>query len=526
MRKFLERPPLQQKSKVAIARGEDYGEAEKAVRRVVDLLGGIGKICKRGDKVMIKPNMIYASKPEDAETTHPAVVKAMVALCKEAGASVKLGEQTGWHCDPELSFTVTGLKDAALTAGADEVVNWDTDEYVTVNVPNPRSFARVMLPKSLMDADVIIHIPKMKTNAVQVATLGIKGWIGALHNSMRTFIHKNALDNGFSTTDVVKALGSKLKLTLIDGIEGMEGSGPHAGLVCHPKVIIASQDVVACNAVTCKVMGFHPLEIPATQVAMKDGVGTADLDEIEVVGERIEDVIYPFKRAVNQYVSHYLNVREFVGGACQGCFWTFPSLPPHVDPKKKYALVAGARALIGDDLSSYDEVHLIGICACAPSHQLPGFKERVARAKKIVTHPYCPGYNTAVHHHEKTEAKGDVFEVPDLLLGDMCALWAVPDVTNQDKMEDALARKENRQSLEDVRRTAEQYYGPELLESSQPALWPMTPLKEMAKWQDVVEGPEPPPTKITFVQDKDGDGLRTATRALNGRTSSSEEMPD
>jgi uncharacterized protein (DUF362 family) len=85
---------------------------------------------------MIKPNMIYASKPEDAETTHPAVVRAMVKLCREAGApSVKLGEQTGWHCDPELSFTVTGLKDAALAAGADAVVNWDTDEHVTVPVP-------------------------------------------------------------------------------------------------------------------------------------------------------------------------------------------------------------------------------------------------------------------------------------------------------------------------------------------------------------------------------------------------------
>ncbi len=211
-----------------------------------------------------------------------------------------------------------------MAAGAEEVVNWDTDEYVTVNVPNPRSYARVMLPKSLMDADVIIHIPKMKTNAVQVATLGIKGWIGALHNSMRTFIHKNALDNGFSTTDVVKALGSKLKLTLIDGIEGMEGSGPHAGLVCHPKVIVASQDVVAFNAVTCAVMGFHPLEIPATQVAAKDGLGTADMDEIEVLGERIEDVVYPFKRAVNQYVNHYQNVKEFVGGACQGCYWMLP----------------------------------------------------------------------------------------------------------------------------------------------------------------------------------------------------------
>ncbi len=86
MRKFLERPPLKEKSKVSIVRAEDYTQAEKAVRQAVDLLGGIGKICKRGDKVMIKPNMIYATKPEEAETTHPAIVTAMVKLCKEAGS--------------------------------------------------------------------------------------------------------------------------------------------------------------------------------------------------------------------------------------------------------------------------------------------------------------------------------------------------------------------------------------------------------------------------------------------------------
>lgn len=502
MRKFLEREPLKEKSKVSIVRAEDYTQAARAVRQAVDLLGGIEKICSRGDVVMIKPNMIYASRPEEAETTHPAVVEAMVALCKEAGATVKVGEQTGWHCDPELSFTVTGIKDAALIGGADEVVNWDTDEYVDVKVPNARSFARVKLPKSLVEADVIISLPKMKTNAVQLATLGIKAWIGALHNSMRTFIHKNSLDMGWACTDIVKALGKRLKLTLIDGIVGMEGSGPHAGLICHPKVIIASQDVVAFNAVTCEVMGFHPLEIPATQVAMKDGLGTADLDEIDVVGERIEDVVYPFKRPVNQYVSRYPNVREFVGGACQGCFWVFPSLPPHVDPQKKYALIAGARALIGEDLSDYDEAHLIGICACAPSHQLPGYKGRVMQAKKVITHPLCPGYSTAVHHHEKPEVKGDVFETPDLLLGDMCALWEVPDVTNPEKMEAALQRKENGQSPADLRRSLESYYGPELLKTSKPALWPATPLKVMAKWQDREEGREAPPARITFLEDK------------------------
>ncbi len=127
----------------------------------------------------------------------------------------------------------------------------------------------------------------------------------------------------------------------------------------------------------------------------------------------------------------------------------------------------------------------------------------MARAKKIVTHPFCPGYNTAVHHHEKAEAKGDVFETPDLLLGDMAVLWTVPDVTNSKKMEAALLRKENRQSSADLHRVMEEYYGSELLRASQPSLWPMTPLKETAKWQDPVDR-ELSPTPIRFLQAKNG----------------------
>ncbi len=143
MRRLIERPLLTEKSQVALAKAEDYSKAFEAVKNVVDLLGGAKKFCGPGDVVMIKPNLIYATKSEEAETTNPAVVEAVVKLFKETGATVKVGEQTGWHCDPELAYDVTGIKDAAFRGGADEVCNWDTEEYVDVKVPNPRHFGIV-----------------------------------------------------------------------------------------------------------------------------------------------------------------------------------------------------------------------------------------------------------------------------------------------------------------------------------------------------------------------------------------------
>ena len=123
---------------------------------------------------------------------------------------------------------------------------------------------------------------------MQVVTLGIKSWIGALHNSQRTFIHKNQLDNGWATVDVVKALGPGLKLNILDGIEGMEGSGTDAGLVTRPGIVLASPDVVAFGAVTCAIMGFHPLEVPAHQAAIKDGVVWLICQNQTVLGKTIK----------------------------------------------------------------------------------------------------------------------------------------------------------------------------------------------------------------------------------------------
>ena len=128
-RRLVESPPPQEKSKVAIAKAADYSQAERAVREAIDLLGGVRSFVKPTDTVIIKPNMIAATKPEEGEVTDPAIVEAVVKVIKETGATVKVGEQTGWHGDPLTTFKVTGMYDAAIRGGADEVVNWDQDEY-------------------------------------------------------------------------------------------------------------------------------------------------------------------------------------------------------------------------------------------------------------------------------------------------------------------------------------------------------------------------------------------------------------
>ncbi|MDP6179627.1 MAG: DUF362 domain-containing protein, partial [Desulfatiglandales bacterium] len=123
----------------------------------------------------------------------------------------------------EQAFDISGIRAGALEAGVDEVVNWENDEYLDVEIPNPRSIVKAKLPRSVLEADRLIHIPKMKNNSMQLVSLGIKGWLGLLAYQDRYLYHRTDADIAFATCDLAKAIKDKHCLTLIDGITGLMG---------------------------------------------------------------------------------------------------------------------------------------------------------------------------------------------------------------------------------------------------------------------------------------------------------------
>jgi uncharacterized protein (DUF362 family) len=449
MSRFVDGGPM--KSRVAITTAATYEQAESAVEEAIELLGGPHTICKSEDVVMIKPNMIFPKDPDLAETTHPAVVAALIRVLKKTGATIKVGEQAAWHFDTEEAFDVTGIRKAALEAGADEVVNWEQDNRVAVRVPDPRSIQSADLPASVMEADVFIHVPKMKTNYMYSnATLAIKGLIGLLGNKDRGIFHRTIAEMGWATCDLAKAIAPKHRLTLIDGITGMEGGGPHAGLKVEPGVILASRDMVAVEAVGCAIMGFHPLESPGVQVAMKADLGTGELSEIKILGKPIQEVCCPFKRPLRRFVSKRKNVKEYIGGTCEGCLLALTRTPFTVDPQKTYALIAGRRVLMPDNIEA-DEVWLIGECACRESHQFPGFSKKINHVGTIHRFPACPGIIGFHDQYKRPITQGTPYEIPDLITIDGSTLAILPDLVRQGDLEAAEARREGRMTLEEAK---------------------------------------------------------------------------
>lgn len=441
--RLLDRPPLERKSEVAITRAFNYSQAEDAVREAVNLLGGVDRICQKGDRVLIKPNLAMAGTPEIAETTHPAIVAALVRLLKETGATVTVGEKSGWSIPARVSYKRSGIREAALNAGADEVYNWDEGEWVEVDVPGGRSVAKVRIHQSVVEANVFIDAPKLKNNVFfgpSGLTLGLKSKLGCVPSEDRGHFHKEAVDMAWFCVDIAKALKDKHRLTLIDGISGVEGS-THYGHICKPGVIIASPDIVAAEAVTRAVVGYHPLDEPAVQVAMKDGLGTGDLSEINILGARLQDVIYPFMRPMSRYVQKYSNVIEYIGGGtCIGCIWMAMTVPPIVHPEKKYAVVAGRRVSIARPLDEFDEVWLIGECACRADHQDRGFMDKVNVAKKVVKMGSCPGIEAVL---QKGNYEG-IYATPMLLATDMLVCGALPETIRPDTFVEAEGRREGR----------------------------------------------------------------------------------
>jgi uncharacterized protein (DUF362 family) len=290
-----------------------------AVETAIELLGGINKVTKGMHKIMLKPNLVF----DDPNcTTKPAIIKSLARLMKEAGKEVMIGEGSaaaaGINADqngtyftrkPELLnklqqqvFDKLGYTELAKELDI-PLINLHTGEMVEVDVPDAHFFKKLTIHKSLKDIDMLCSVPMMKTHVLATVTLGMKNLIGlypgSAYCSVRSCIHSMADDGGspgvaYEILDMVKA--NKLGLTVIDGSMAMEGDGPSGAPLVKMNVIIAGTNSLATDMVGASVMGFAAHEVPTFDLAHNSGMKPFSVDEIEIRGEKIENVMRKFVR--------------------------------------------------------------------------------------------------------------------------------------------------------------------------------------------------------------------------------------
>ena len=165
------------KTKVAIVKGPDKpneNEIDSMVRKAIELAGGLASLVSRGDTVIIKPNLVYPMAPETGATTDPRICKAIADIVKELGAKPIIGESSLVSIDTEKVFEVADY--GRLRKEGYEVIDLKKKgiERVEVSIPKGKALKKVILPKIVVDADLIISVPKMKTHDSAKVTLSLK----------------------------------------------------------------------------------------------------------------------------------------------------------------------------------------------------------------------------------------------------------------------------------------------------------------------------------------------------------------
>ena len=283
---------------VAIVKCPDYQQSavDRAVRESVDLLGGMSQFVRPGQKVLLKVNLLSATPPERGIVTHPAVVKAVIRLVQEAGGMPLIADSPG----TSVPYTQAGLRRVYKASGLLEVaertgaaLNWDTS-YEEVSHPEGFLIKRLEVIKPVLEADVVISMPKLKTHALMTFTGATKNLFGVVPGFAKGIFHarmRNVTHFALMLLDLISLV--KPALVLMDAVVGMEGNGPSTGPLRDVGVILASRDSVALDAVATSMVGFDPLKVPTLREAAARGLWTGKVDDIKTLGASVSEVLVP-----------------------------------------------------------------------------------------------------------------------------------------------------------------------------------------------------------------------------------------
>jgi uncharacterized protein (DUF362 family) len=258
-----------------------------AVRAALELLGGMQAFVKPGNKVVIKPNMSFEGGPETATNTHPEVIRELVILCKEAGASrVRVLDH------PTRQIKLGGVETAqeACKVLGGNVVHalYDADLYKPAVITGGLSFKKTDIMVDVLEADVLIAAPVAKTHFCTGVTLSMKGMMGLIWD--RDVMHRDhQLDSAI--IDLCTLL--RPQLVVVDATRVLSSGGPNGpGKVVQMNTIIASRDPVAADAKTvemCEWFGrrFEPRQIKHIKLAHERGLGRMDVENLTVTTREI-----------------------------------------------------------------------------------------------------------------------------------------------------------------------------------------------------------------------------------------------
>jgi len=273
-------------SKVVVVKGQ---RGHDTVLKALDLVN-YDTALSGWHKVLIKVNFITVETWETGATTDPIVVEAIIKRLKNLPVEIYVVESDATMTNADKAFEVTGMKEMCERNGVKCLNLRHVKDRIKIDIPHGEALKSITVPRIVIES-AIISAAKLKTHASTAVTLGMKNMFGLLPDKLKGKYHMR----GISTVIVDINTVLKPTLTVIDGFVAMEGRGPVGGKPVKMDLIIAGSDPVATDSTACRIMGFDPHEVSHVRKAYERGLG--NIDDIQVLGERIEDVTRRFARS-------------------------------------------------------------------------------------------------------------------------------------------------------------------------------------------------------------------------------------
>lgn len=260
-------------------------EPEVMFKKAMDMMGGMDLFVKKGQIVVVKPNIGFPRKPEIGATTNPVLVKAIIEECRKAGAKkvyvfdnvVRATTGNARNC-----YALSGIEDAAKAAGA-SVIPMNDFVYREVKIPGAKTLKKTEVNSLVADCDVLINVPILKDHGSTRLSIAMKNLMGVVND--RHFYHREGLDQCIADF----CLYRKPDLNIVDAYRVLTTQGPSgpgnvsAANIRVKKTLLMSQDIVAVDAAAAMIFGAKPEDIEYIKMGHAHKVGNMNLKALKIV---------------------------------------------------------------------------------------------------------------------------------------------------------------------------------------------------------------------------------------------------
>jgi uncharacterized protein (DUF362 family)/Pyruvate/2-oxoacid:ferredoxin oxidoreductase delta subunit len=256
-----------------------------SVTRLLEPLGGMSAFVKHDERILLKPNMLSAKKPEQAVTTHPMIVRVVAEMVRKAGGRVMIGDSPGIGSFKSVAEK-SGIAAAAMESGS-ELVEFDE----VLELQGSGTFRRISVAKAYWQADKIINLPKLKTHEMMTMTCSVKNLFGAVVGTEKAGWHLKAGTSreNFARLLLEIYLMKKPVLNIVDGVVAMEGNGPGSGDPIALGIMIAGANPVAVDVVAGRVAGIPADLLYIEREAQRMNLAGSRMEEIQICGTPLDE---------------------------------------------------------------------------------------------------------------------------------------------------------------------------------------------------------------------------------------------